>query len=72
MKQRFIKKEKIKLRVDVPGKFDEASVANIIGKTGKLTFVGPDKTVILTGDDVKSATSRYRFQTGKPAVNLNT
>lgn len=59
-----------KIRVQVPGKFDAQEVINTIGKTGKLTFVGPDKKVILTGSDVKKATIGTDSQTGKPIVSL--
>ncbi|WP_035796652.1 protein translocase subunit SecD [Clostridium akagii] len=60
---------KDKIRVQVPGKFTEAEVLDTIGKTGKLTFTGPDNKVILTGEDVKSAAAGYD-STNKPVINL--
>lgn len=59
-----------KIRVDVPGKFNPDEVLNTIGKTGKLKFVGPDNSVILTGSDVKSASPGTDSQTNKPLINL--
>ncbi len=64
-----VQQGKDEIRVEVPGNFTEEEVLNTIGKTGKLTFTGPDKKVILTGDDVKSAAVGYD-QTNKPVVNL--
>ncbi|WP_234119408.1 protein translocase subunit SecD [Clostridium hydrogenum] len=59
-----------KIRIDVPGMFDKDEVVNLIGKTGKLTFVGPDKKVILTGSDVSKATPGLDQQTQKPIIDL--
>lgn len=59
-----------KIRVDVPGKFNPDEVLNTIGKTGKLKFVGPDNSIILTGSDVKSASPGTDSQTNKPLINL--
>lgn len=64
-----VKYGKDKIRVEVPGNYSEDQVLSTIGKTGKLTFVGPDNKVILTGDDVKSASPGYD-QTNKPVINL--
>lgn len=58
-----------KIRIDVPGKFDTKEVIESVAKTGKLTFVGPDKKVILTGTDVKSATARPDEQS-RPVIDL--
>lgn len=60
---------KDKIRVEVPGKFSEQQVLDTIGKTGKLVFTGPDKKVILTGDDVKSASPGFD-QSNQPIINL--
>lgn len=64
-----VQEGKDKIRVEVPGKFTEAQVLDTIGKTGKLTFTGPDNKVILTGSDVKSAAAGYD-QTNQPVINL--
>ncbi|MDP4145563.1 MAG: protein translocase subunit SecD [Bacillota bacterium] len=59
-----------KIRIEVPGKFDPTEIENTIGKTGKLTFVGPDNKVILTGDDVKSASAYIDSQMNQPTISL--
>ncbi|WP_010233514.1 protein translocase subunit SecD [Clostridium arbusti] len=59
-----------KIRVNVPGKFNPDEVLKNIGKTGKLKFVGPDNSTILTGSDVKSASPGTDPQTNKPIINL--
>lgn len=59
-----------KIRVEVPGNYTEAQVLDTIGKTGKLTFTGPDNKVILTGDDVSSAAAGYD-SSNQPVINLN-
>lgn len=46
-----------RIRIEIPGVFDSKTVIDSIAKTGELTFVGPDKSVILTGKDVKAATA---------------
>jgi preprotein translocase subunit SecD len=61
---------KNEIRVEVPGNYTKDQVLNTIGKTGKLTFTGPDKKVILTGDDVSSAAAGYD-QNNQPVINLS-
>lgn len=58
-----------KIRIDVPGKFDTKEVIESVAKTGKLTFVGPDKKVILTGSDVKDAVANLDQQ-NNPVIDL--
>lgn len=58
-----------KIRIDVPGKFDTKEVIESVAKTGKLTFVGPDNVVILTGSDVKDAVANLDEQ-GNPIIDL--
>lgn len=41
--------------IEIPGVYDTKEALETLGQTGKLTFVGPDDSVILTGDDVKEA-----------------
>lgn len=59
-----------RIRIEIPGKFDAKSVVDGIAKTGELKFLGPDKSVILTGKDVKSATSSISQENQKPIINL--
>ncbi|MBV7275306.1 protein translocase subunit SecD [Clostridiaceae bacterium UIB06] len=58
-----------RIRIEVPGKFDAKEVVDGVAKTGELKFVGPDKSVILTGKDVKKATAYYD-QDGKATIGL--
>ena len=58
-----------RIRIDIPDKFDTKEVLDTVGKTGNLRFVGPDETEILTGKDVKDA-STYLDQQGSPIINL--
>ncbi|OPJ63582.1 protein translocase subunit SecD [Clostridium oryzae] len=60
---------KNRIRVDIPGKYDSGSINEMLTKSGKLTFVGPDNKTILTGKDVKSAKA-YTDDYGKYAVSL--
>lgn len=58
-----------RIRIDIPGKFDTKEVIESVAKTGKLTFVGPDNQVILSGSDVKDA-SAYIDDKGSPTIGL--
>lgn len=58
-----------RIRIEVPGKFDAKEVLDGVAKTGELKFVGPDKSVILTGKDVKKATA-YINQENQPTIGL--
>lgn len=58
-----------RIRIEIPGESDTKKVVESIAKSGKLTFVGPDKVEILTGTDVKDS-SAYLDSYGKPTVNL--
>lgn len=59
-----------RIRIDIPGQYDSKTIVDALSKTGKLTFVGPDKSEILTGSDVKKATARINSQTGGYEVSL--
>ncbi len=59
-----------RIRIEIPGKFDAKSVIDGVAKTGELKFIGPDKNVILTGKDVKDATSSISQESQKPVINL--
>lgn len=59
-----------RIRVDIPDMFDTKTVLDTLGKTGNLTFVGPDNVVILSGKtDVKDATA-YIDSQGQPTIGL--
>lgn len=44
-----------RIRVSIPSIQDQQRALDMIGKTAKLEFVGPDGTVLLTGDDVSDS-----------------
>lgn len=58
-----------RIRIDIPGEFNLQGVEASVTQPGKLSFVGPDKVTILTGQDVSSA-SALVDSTGKPVINL--
>ena len=58
-----------RVRIDIPGVYNSSDIVKSLQTTGELTFIGPDKEVILTGKDVKSATSNLD-QSNKPVVSL--
>lgn len=58
-----------RIRIEIPGEFDTDKVLETIGKTGELTFEGPDGNVILTGKQVKEA-GAYISQDNKYIVSL--
>lgn len=59
-----------KIRVDIPGEYNSQGIVDALSKTGELTFKAPDGKIILTGKDVKKATSMLDQQNGKPVVSL--
>jgi len=58
-----------RIRIDIPGEFDLKKVEDKVTKPGTLKFEGPDKSEILTGNDVKDATA-VLDQNGKPIITL--
>jgi preprotein translocase subunit SecD len=58
-----------RIQVELPGVKDSQKALEIIGKTASLEFVGPDDSLILTGDDVSDAKAVYGEQ-GEPMVSL--
>ncbi|MGB9813077.1 MAG: protein translocase subunit SecD [Thermovenabulum sp.] len=58
-----------RIRVELPGVKDSQKALEIIGKTASLRFVGPDGTLILTGDNVRDARAIYG-QANEPMVSL--
>lgn len=58
-----------RVRIEIPGEFNTDSVIETVGKTGNLTFVGPDNKEILTGKQVKEAIA-YMDSNNQYAVSL--
>jgi len=58
-----------RIRIDIPGEFDLKKVEDKVTKPGTLKFEGPDKSEILTGNDVKDAKA-VLDQNGKPIITL--
>lgn len=58
-----------RIRIEIPGKFDSKEVLDTVAKSGVLKFVGPDGVTILTGQDVKNASSLLG-EGNKPTINL--
>ncbi len=58
-----------RVRIDIPGVYNSSDIVKSLQTTGELAFKGPDDVVILTGKDVKSATSNLD-QTNRPVVSL--
>lgn len=44
-----------RIRIEIPGMYDQKEALEFIGKTGYLKFVGPEEDEIITGKDVKDA-----------------
>lgn len=59
-----------RIRIEIPGKYDAKEVVDGVAKTGELKFVGPDKSVVITGKDVKKATAYIDPQENRPTVGL--
>ncbi|GKU23849.1 protein translocase subunit SecD [Clostridium folliculivorans] len=59
-----------RIRIDIPGQYDSKSIVDSLSKTGELSFKDPDGNVLLTGKDVKKATSGTDQQTGQIIVSL--
>ncbi len=58
-----------RVRIDIPGVYNSSDIVKSLQTTGELAFKGPDDVVILTGKDVKSASSNLD-QTNRPVVSL--
>lgn len=58
-----------RIRIEIPGEFDTASVIETVGKTGELTFKDPDGNVLLTGKDIGKAVAYINSQ-NQYAVSL--
>lgn len=65
-----VQEGKDKIRIDLPGEKDTTKILTQLAKAGKLEFRNPDKTVILTGADVKNATAVQNPDKGDFEVNL--
>ncbi|GCD09644.1 protein translocase subunit SecD [Clostridium tagluense] len=58
-----------RIRIEIPGVFDSKQILDTVAKSGELKFVGPDKVTILTGKDIKDATTGFG-EGNKPVINL--
>lgn len=58
-----------RIRIEIPGKFNQKEVLDTVAKSGVLKFVGPDKVTILTGTEVKDASTSIN-QNNQPVINL--
>ena len=67
----IVQEDKDKIRIDIPGEKDTTSILTTLAKSGKLEFRNPDKSVILTGDDVKKATAVTNQDNGTFEVSLD-
>lgn len=63
------KQGKARIRIEIPEVKDPNELLSIIGKPGKLEFVGPDNKVIIEGKDVKIAKPGYG-EGNSPVVNF--
>ncbi|MBC3804708.1 protein translocase subunit SecD [Acetobacterium fimetarium] len=62
-----------RIRVSIPSVTDQEEALSLIGKTAQLEFVGPDDTVILTGNDVVDSKGVMQTDSSgveKPVVTL--
>lgn len=59
-----------RIRVDVPGLTNSKEIVDSLGKSGNLSFKGPDGTEILTGSDVKKATAQINQEKGGYEIGL--
>lgn len=55
--------------VEIPGVEDPAGLADFLAEPAELTFVDPDGNIVITGQDVKSASPGY-IEGQKPVVNF--
>ena len=58
-----------RIRIDIPAQVDSGEIVESLGKTGELTFKSPKGDVILTGQDVSTATATSD-ENGLPQVAL--
>lgn len=59
-----------RIRVDIPGQFDSASIVENLSKAGELTFKSPEGDILLTGSDIEKASVNSDAETGVPEVSL--
>ena len=55
--------------VEIPGVEDPAGLADFLAEPAELTFVDPEGNIVITGQDVKSASPGY-IEGQKPVVNF--
>lgn len=59
-----------RIRIEIPGMYNADEALATVGKTGELRFVGPEKDVIITGNDVEDATVGIDQRTNEPVIQL--
>lgn len=58
-----------RIRIEIPGMYDQTKALEYIGKTGYLKFVGPDNVEILNGKNVKNSYVSFD-EYNQPVVSL--
>ena len=58
-----------RIRVDIPGKYESATIVEQLSKTGVLTFKDPEGKVVLEGKDIAEAIPAFD-EFGRLVVNL--
>lgn len=64
-----VKEGERRIRVEIPGIYDQKQALDFIGKTGYLKFVGPDNVEILNGKDIKDAVVSFD-EYNQPQISL--
>lgn len=61
-----------RIRIEIPGLYDQTKALEYIGKTGYLKFQGPDGVEILSGKDVKNAFVSFdQYNRAQVSLELN-
>lgn len=59
-----------RILIEIPGIYNAEEALKTVGKTGKLRFVGPDSSEVLTGNDVQDAKVGVDPNSNQPVVQL--
>lgn len=59
-----------RILIEIPGIYNAEEALKTVGKTGKLRFVGPDNSEVLTGNDVQDAKVGVDPNSNQPVVQL--
>lgn len=66
----IVKEGDNRIRIELPGVKNASEALQAIGKTAQLKFIKEDKTVVVTGKDVKKSDVVFDRQTNEPIVAL--